>query len=97
MARANAAERTTEGDQISRDDLAHAVKAHPKLDSSLSRIEKIREIAKGSFNRVDGVLVDSFTASGIVKVYDALNDVNKAKYEALPVKKMASVMWKLVK
>jgi len=97
MARANAAERTTEGDQISRDDLAHAVKAQPKLDPSLSHIEKIHKIAKGSFNRVDGVLVDSFTASGIIKLYDALNDVNKAKYAALPVKKMASVMWKFVK
>ncbi len=36
-------------------------------------------------------MVDGFSASHIVAVYDALNDENKAKYAALHVAKMASI------
>lgn len=47
-------------------------------------IEKCREIvAECQADSIDGVLMDSFTASAAVQVYDALNDENKAKIERL--------------
>ena len=45
---------------------------------------------------VEGVLVDATTANLLVKVYEGLNETNKAKFAALPVAKMADLAWKLV-
>ena len=42
-------------------------------------------------------MVDLFTASLIVKVYDALNDANRERYAGFPVRKMASIAFKLCK
>jgi predicted RNase H-like nuclease len=39
--------------------------------------------------------VDLFSASAIVAVYDALNDVNKAKYSRLSLPRMATVAFKV--
>lgn len=76
------------------------VQAEPEI------IQKIRACLKSCggirFKDKDGkkrrVLMDSFTASAIIAVYDALNVEAKAKYAGLnhPVK-MANVAWKLVK
>jgi hypothetical protein len=41
--------------------------------------------------------MDAFTASAIVNVYKALNETNRAKYAALPLPKLITVTWKLVK
>ncbi len=41
--------------------------------------------------------MDAFTASAICAVYDALNEANRPKYAALPLPKLISVTWKLVK
>jgi hypothetical protein len=43
------------------------------------------------------VALDSFSASAIVAVHDALNETNRAKYTAMPLIKMAKVAFKLVK
>lgn len=45
----------------------------------------------------NGVLLDSFTASAVVLVHDGLNEVNRAKFFALPLTKAVTVVWKLVK
>jgi hypothetical protein len=42
------------------------------------------------------VALDSFSASAIVQVYDALNETNKAKFAALPIHKMARIAFKFV-
>ena len=85
----------TPEEQTHRDELARAVKGTRKPTGS--RIEKLRWIVREhQAARVDGAYVDAFTASAIVKVYDALNAENKAKYEKLPVKRMAQIAWKLV-
>lgn len=44
-----------------------------------------------------GVILDGFTASMLVQIYDALNDKNKAKFDALPLLKAVSVGWGLTK
>lgn len=43
------------------------------------------------------VILDGFSASAIVQVYNALNETNKAKFAALPLVKMATVAFKLIK
>ena len=46
---------------------------------------------------IDGVLVDATTANCITKVYDALNEDNRAKLASMPIVKMANICWELVK
>lgn len=61
-------------------------------------IEQLREIVKEhQYKKIDGVIVDVMTASAILKVYDNINEVNQAKFSALPITKMASVAWQLIK
>lgn len=43
------------------------------------------------------VILDGFTASAIVQVYDALKPENQAKYAAFPIQKMAAIAFKLMK
>ena len=47
--------------------------------------------------KVEGVMVDLFTASAIVSVLDAINDANKDKLLALPVDRMADIAFKMMK
>ena len=54
--------------------------------NGLERISAIREIVTNhQYAKIDGVMVDGFTASGIVQVYDAINEVNKGKYRNMHV------------
>ncbi len=51
--------------------------------------------------KINPVLLDAFTASMIVQIYDAINDANKAKFAPMVEKFGCSVwigkLWKLVK
>ena len=47
--------------------------------------------------KVEGVMVDLFTASAIVSVLDAINDANKEKLLALPIDRMADIAFKMMK
>lgn len=96
MTTANLFDRSTPEEQTHRDDLARAVKATPKPKGT--RMEKIRSVVEGcQAARVEGLFVDSFTAKMLVKVHAALNEENRAKFEALPLAKMVAVGWKLIK
>lgn len=53
--------------------------------------------ANGQYEKINGCMVDLFSASAIVAVYDGISDANKAKYINLPVGKMASIAFKLLK
>lgn len=60
------------------------------------RIQAIRRIVKEhQHGKVEGHHVDSFSASAILNVHDALSPENRKKFLALPVPKMASVAFKL--
>lgn len=62
------------------------------------RIQALRDVLVHGYAKIDGYAVDSFTASAIIAVYDALNDANKAKYASMKtLRGMASVAWKFVK
>lgn len=79
-------------DDHDRDDLARYVRSVKKPDPALSTLDKVRKVAEEhQCNRVNGVLLDAFTAHVIVKVYDALNEKNKARLAAMPVRRMAEV------
>ena len=63
-----------------------------------SVIDKVKEIdRKKSAKKIDGVMVDSFTASAISQVYDKVNDKNKKRMEKLPIKKLADLAMQFIK
>ena len=83
-------------EQIHRDDLANAIKGGAKPTGT--RIEKLRWIVEHHQSaRVDGCFVDALTAQACVRVYEALNEENRAKFAAMTMRKMGSLAWKLVK
>lgn len=55
-----------------------------------------RVIDKGGAEKVKGVMLDTFTASAIVQVYDKVNDSNKQKMEKMPLPKLAAAVWKIL-
>ena len=70
-------------------------KEEVELDESV--IDKVKEIdSKKSAAKIDGVMVDSFTASAISQIYDKVNDANKKKMEKLPIIKLANLAMKMM-
>jgi hypothetical protein len=63
----------------------------------MARIDQMRYILEHGYQHINRKLVDSFSASAYVKVYDALNETNRAKLEAMPIGKAMSVVWKFIK
>jgi len=61
-------------------------------------IEACRSIvANCQYEKINGGMVDLFSASAIVKVYDAINEANREKFVKLPVERMARISLSLVK
>ena len=70
-----------------------------KVSESLEAIKSI--VAKKQAKKIDGMLVDMFTASAIMQVYNAVNDQNKEKMEKVlmsrgGIKKIADFAFKQV-
>ena len=62
------------------------------------RIDRIRAIVKNcQWEKIEGYMVDLFSASAIVAVYDALNPTNREMFARMPLPKMQSVAMKLLK
>lgn len=61
----------------------------------IAACREIKETA--TFAKINGVMVDLFSASAIVAVYDACNETNRAKLLALPVQRMASIAFKFIR
>lgn len=65
------------------------------------KIQKCREIVKEhQAEEIDGVLMDAFTASAVVQVYDALNDENKEKLEGVmeeDIVRATKMVWASIK
>lgn len=60
-------------------------------------IEKMREIvSKKQAMKVSGVMVDMFTASAVVQIYDKVNDANKKKMEKMKPAQLANVAMKIM-
>jgi len=61
-------------------------------------IDVARRIVKNKqYEKYKGVMLDGYTANAIMKVYDAVNDSMKAKLEKLPLNKLVSIVWKVMK
>jgi hypothetical protein len=56
-----------------------------------------RVVLNKQYEKYKGVMLDTFTASAIIKVYDAVNDSNKKKLSKLKLPKLVDVVWKLLK
>ncbi|HEY8096875.1 MAG TPA: hypothetical protein VIE65_12405 [Methylobacter sp.] len=83
-------------DDRDRDEVARSVRSVKKADPELTVVEKMRLIVRDrQANRVNGLLVDLFTASVITQVYDAANDENKKKLDAMPIRKLALVCYRV--
>jgi hypothetical protein len=54
-------------------------------------------VANCQYEKINGYMVDLFTASAIVKVYDAVNEANKARLLKLSVARIASISLQLLK
>jgi len=46
--------------------------------------------------KIDGVLVDMFTANAVVQIYDAVNDNNKAKMRDMGPVQLANIAYKIM-
>ena len=61
-------------------------------------IDQVKDIvAKKQAKKIQGTMVDLFTASAISQIYDKVNDANKAKMDKLPITKLADVAMKMMK
>ena len=70
----------------------------PGLDFDNPKEAQLRQIVSDKQRgKVEGVMVDLFTASAIVSVLDAINDANKEKLLELPVERMATIAFNMMK
>jgi len=77
-------------------DTQAAISSMPHADDSKSRIDWVRDVVnQHQAHVIDGTVLDAFTASAIITIYDALNDDNKEKYGGRHVLVMAEIAWKL--
>lgn len=84
-------------EQIARDDLARAVKGGKKQKVTQTPMQAVRAIKEGhQAARYRGVFVDATTAHAICQVYDAVNEANKAKLDAMDIRKLATTCWKVI-
>ena len=60
-------------------------------------IVKCRDILKNGYQKVNEVMIDSFSASAIIAVYDALSEASRDKFVSMPVVKAAEIAFKLCK
>jgi len=63
-----------------------------------SRIRGLRTIVRDhQAGKIDGYLVDAFTASMLVTVYDALSPANRAKFGDIELLRLVDFGWKQVR
>lgn len=60
-------------------------------------IAKLREIVRTkTAGKIGGMTIDLFSASAAVQIYDGLNADNKRKMASLPIRKMMSIVVKMM-
>jgi len=73
---------------------------HCMEDSQLTEsiIDDMRDIVDNKqAKKIKGTMVDLFTASAVVQIYDKVNDSNKSKMEKLPLPKLVDLAYKIMK
>lgn len=79
-------------EQVHQDKLAQMTLASPKL-STFEQVKKVHLDKK--YARVGGFLVDSVTASVVVRVHASFDDDIRKNFEDLPVRKMVGLALKI--
>jgi hypothetical protein len=65
-------------------------------EPTISVIDELRLIVeRKQFRFIHGVLVDLFTASAIVQIYDALSPDNQHRFMDFHITRIADITWKL--
>jgi hypothetical protein len=54
-------------------------------------------IKEKQYRKFEGILIDLYSASAVITVYDNLNETNKKKLEALEPKQIIAICFKLIK
>lgn len=68
----------------------HTVRTVPPIEV----IQAMRDLVETkSYGIINGVAVDTFTASGVVALYDHVNEANKQKLSAMSVDRMIAVTY----
>lgn len=80
---------------MTKEDHRQAESLKPIGDAGIRACRKI--VAEGQFGKVNDVVVDVFSASALIAVYDKLNEKNQATMRGLPVAKACAVALKLIK
>ena len=65
-------------------------------DKNKEKIQVFRDVLdSNSYKEYDGTIIDLFTASVVVQIYDALNDENKEKLLSLSIQDICVFCFKL--
>jgi len=76
----------------------HRDKVKESLDESSKTVQSMMKIVdKKQAMKIDGVMVDMFTASAVTQIYNKVNDANKAKMDKMKATQLANVAMKLLK
>jgi hypothetical protein len=71
-------------EQTHRDNLADAIKHTKKTKRAKSVIEACREVVEGKgCTWFRGVLLDAYSASAVMNIYNAVNEENRNKFVAM--------------
>jgi hypothetical protein len=62
---------------------------------NITQIQRI--VDNHQFEKVNGIIVDGFSASAIVAVFNALSEENKEKAQSMPIEKFANFCFKQIK
>ena len=74
------------------------VKDKSSLNEAKSIIPQLEKIVQDKQHaKIKGKIVDLFTASMIMKIYNAVNDSNKKRMDALPLEKLVNLAHKMMK
>ena len=66
--------------------------------NAAERIAAFRDIVTNKqYAKIDGTMIDLFTASLVVQVYDALNDENKQKLMTFPAARVSAICYQITK
>ena len=80
-----------------RNEMAVAIRSTPHTSRQVPVIDRMRKIVESkTASRIDGLLVDLFSASAVVQVHDALNEANRTKLAAMSVRRMVNVSFSLI-
>ena len=83
---------------VVKEDVNEATAEEAIEDLSEGVISDVKEIvANKQAKKIQGVMVDLFTASAISQIYDKVNDANKAKMDKMKITQLANAAMKMMK